>query len=164
VHNVPGASPRLGDFTATPRMITTGILAMAIGSVSAWVAKGLLLLIAFFTNVFFFQRISTAAVSPADNTLGLWILVVPVIGALIIGIMARYGSERIRGHGIPEAIEAHPDQRQPRRTSRRRAEAGVSRDLDWIGRSIRRRRPDHHDRRRDRIAHRAVLPPHERRA
>jgi len=106
VHNVPGASPRLGDFTATPRMITTGILAMAIGSVSAWVAKGLLLLIAFFTNVFFFQRISTAAVSPADNTLGLWILVVPVIGALIIGIMARYGSERIRGHGIPEAIEA----------------------------------------------------------
>jgi len=106
VHNVPGASPRLGDFTATPRMITTGILAMAIGSVSAWVAKGLLLLIAFFTNVFFFQRISTAAVSPADNTLGLWILFVPVIGALIIGIMARYGSERIRGHGIPEAIEA----------------------------------------------------------
>ena len=106
MHNVPGASPRLGDFTATPRMITTGILAMAIGSVSAWVAKGLLLLIAFFTNVFFFQRISTAAVSPADNTLGLWILVVPVIGALIIGIMARYGSERIRGHGIPEAIEA----------------------------------------------------------
>ena len=106
MHNVPGASPRLGDFTATPRMITTGILAMAIGSVSAWVAKGLLLLIAFFTNVFFFQRISTAAVSPADNTLGLWILFVPVIGALIIGIMARYGSERIRGHGIPEAIEA----------------------------------------------------------
>ena len=106
MHNVPGASPRLADFTATPRMITTGILAMAIGSVSAWVAKGLLLLIAFFTNVFFFQRISTAAVSPADNTLGLWILVVPVIGALIIGIMARYGSERIRGHGIPEAIEA----------------------------------------------------------
>ena len=106
MHNVPGASPRLGDFTAMPRMITTGILAMAIGSVSAWVAKGLLLLIAFFTNVFFFQRISTAAVSPADNTLGLWILFVPVIGALIIGIMARYGSERIRGHGIPEAIEA----------------------------------------------------------
>jgi CIC family chloride channel protein len=106
VHNVPGASPRLADFTATPRMITIGFLAIAIGIVSAWVAKGLLLLIAFFTNLFFFQRISTAAASPADNTLGPWILLVPVAGALIIGFMARYGSERIRGHGIPEAIEA----------------------------------------------------------
>ena len=106
MHNVPGASPRLGDFTATPRMITIGLLAIAIGIVSAWVAKGLLLLIAFFTNLFFFQRISTAAASPADNTVGPWILLVPVAGALIIGFMARYGSERIRGHGIPEAIEA----------------------------------------------------------
>ena len=106
MHNLPGASPRLGDFTATPRMITIGCLAIAIGIVSAWVAKGLLLLIGLFTNLFFFQRISTAPVSPADNTLGLWILLVPVAGALIIGFMARYGSERIRGHGIPEAIEA----------------------------------------------------------
>ncbi len=106
MHNVPGASPRLGDFTATPRMITIGTLAIGIGIVSAWVAKLLLLLIAFFTNLFFFQRISVAAVSPADNMLGPWILVVPVVGALIIGLMARYGSERIRGHGIPEAIEA----------------------------------------------------------
>jgi CIC family chloride channel protein len=106
VHNVPDASPRLGDFTATPRIIPIGVLAIAIGIVSAWVANGLLLLIALFTNLFFFHRISTATVSPADTTLGLWILVVPVVGALIIGLMARYGSERIRGHGIPEAIEA----------------------------------------------------------
>ncbi len=106
MHNVPGASPRLGDFTASPRMITISLLAIAIGIVSAWVAKGLLLLIAFFTNLFFFQRISTAAASPADNTLGPWILLVPVAGALVIGFIARYGSERIRGHGIPEAIEA----------------------------------------------------------
>jgi CIC family chloride channel protein len=87
-------------------MVTIGLMAIAIGIVSAWVAKGLLLLISFFTNLFFFQRISTALVSPADNTLGLWVLAVPTIGALIIGLMARYGSERIRGHGIPEAIEA----------------------------------------------------------
>ncbi len=106
MHNVPGASPRLGDFTATPRMLTIGLLAIGIGVISAWVAKGLLLLISFFTNLFFFQRFSAAVSSPADHTLGPWLLAVPVVGALIIGLMARYGSERIRGHGIPEAIEA----------------------------------------------------------
>jgi H+/Cl- antiporter ClcA len=106
MHNVPGTSRRLGDFTATPRMVTVALMAVAIGVVCAYIARGLLLLINFFTNIFFFQRISAAATSPADNTLGLWIVIVPVIGALIIGFMARYGSERIRGHGIPEAIEA----------------------------------------------------------
>ena len=106
MHNVPGTSSRLGDFTATPRMVTVALMAVAIGVVCAYIARGLLLLINFFTNAFFFQRLSAAPASPADNTLGLWIIVVPVIGALIIGFMARYGSERIRGHGIPEAIEA----------------------------------------------------------
>jgi H+/Cl- antiporter ClcA len=105
VHNVPGTSQRLGDFSATPRMVTISVIAIAIGVVSAWVAKGLLLLISLFTNLFFFQRISTAAVSPADNTLGLWILLVPVVGALIIGLMARYGSDRIRGHGIRVVVQ-----------------------------------------------------------
>ena len=56
--------------------------------------------------LFFFQRWSTALVSPAGNHLGIFEIFVPIIGALIIGIMAQYGSERIRGHGIPEAIEA----------------------------------------------------------
>jgi CIC family chloride channel protein len=106
VHNVPGTSDPLADFTATPRMLTIGLLAIGIGIVSAYVAKALLLLIGFFTNLFFFQRLSAAMVSPADNTLGWWVLLVPVAGGLIIGVMARYGSERIRGHGIPEAIEA----------------------------------------------------------
>jgi len=87
-------------------MVTVGLMAVVIGVVCAYVARVLLLLINFFTNLFFFQRISAALVSPVDNTLGLWIVIVPVIGALIIGFMARYGSERIRGHGIPEAIEA----------------------------------------------------------
>lgn len=45
-------------------------------------------------------------VSPAGNHLGVFSVLVPIGGALIIGVMARYGSERIRGHGIPEAIEA----------------------------------------------------------
>jgi H+/Cl- antiporter ClcA len=35
-----------------------------------------------------------------------WTIAIPVVGSLIIGLMARFGSEKIRGHGIPEAIEA----------------------------------------------------------
>ena len=97
---------QLGDFTTTARTIPVGLLAIAIGVVSAVVAKLLLALIDIFTNLFFFHRISTAHVSPADHTLGLLAVGVPVVGALVIGVMARYGSERIRGHGIPEAIEA----------------------------------------------------------
>jgi len=97
---------KLGDFTANPRMVLISLLALFIGVISAFVALILLRLIGLFTNLFFFQRWSTALVSPAGNKLGIFEVLVPVIGALIIGFMARYGSERIRGHGIPEAIEA----------------------------------------------------------
>src|SRR5437762_8658677 len=96
----------LGDFTATPRLLTISLFAVAIGVVGAYVALALLTLIGFFTNVFFFQRFSTALVTPERHALGPLVILVPVAGALIIGFMARYGSERIRGHGIPEAIEA----------------------------------------------------------
>src|SRR4051812_2156903 len=81
-------------------------MAIAIGVIASYVALALLRLIGLFTNLFFYQRWSTALVSPAANHLGALEIVVPVFGALIIGLMARYGSERIRGHGIPEAIEA----------------------------------------------------------
>ena len=96
----------LADFTATPRLLMIAVFAIAIGIVSAYVALALLTLIGFFTNLFFFQRFSTALVTPEGHTLGPWVILVPVAGALVIGVMARYGSERIRGHGIPEAIEA----------------------------------------------------------
>lgn len=95
---------KLGDFTATGRIIPISLLAIGIGVLSAFVALILLRLIGLFTNLFFFQRWSTDLVSPVGNRLGLWEIFVPVIGALIIGAMARFGSERIRGHGIPEAI------------------------------------------------------------
>ena len=81
-------------------------MAVAVGVVSAFVAKALLALIGFFTNLFFFHRVSTDLVSPAASDIGAWVILIPVAGALIIGVMARYGSDRIRGHGIPEAIEA----------------------------------------------------------
>jgi H+/Cl- antiporter ClcA/predicted transcriptional regulator len=96
----------LGDFTTTPRVIPISALAMVIGVVCAFVALALLRLIGLFTNLFYFGRWSTSLVSPAGNHLGLYSVLVPVAGALIIGVMARYGSERIRGHGIPEAIES----------------------------------------------------------
>ena len=100
------ATEKLGDFTMTPRAFFISALAMGIGFVGAWVALALLRLIGLFTNLFFFQRWGSALVSPASNRLGYWEVLVPVVGSLIVGLMARYGSERIRGHGIPEAIEA----------------------------------------------------------
>ena len=96
----------LGDFTTTLRVVPISLLAMGIGVLCAYVALVLLRLIGLFTNVFYFGRWSTAMVSPAGNHLGIYSLLVPIGGALIIGVMARYGSERIRGHGIPEAIES----------------------------------------------------------
>ncbi len=79
---------------------------MVIGVVCAFVALVLLRLIGLFTNLFYFGRWSTTMVSPVGNHLGVYSVLVPIAGALIIGVMARYGSERIRGHGIPEAIES----------------------------------------------------------
>src|SRR5690348_2630108 len=105
-----GAPPRspaaLADFTASWRMVTLAFIALALGVVGALLAVVLLRAIALFTNIFFFGRISLDAVSPAANHLGPWVILVPVVGGLIIGLMARFGSERIRGHGIPEALEA----------------------------------------------------------
>jgi len=88
----------VGDFTTNRRVIPIALLALAVGAVSAFVALALLRLIGLFTNLFFFQRWSTASVSPAAHTLG--------AAAAVAVLMARYGSERIRGHGIPEALEA----------------------------------------------------------
>jgi chloride channel protein, CIC family len=79
---------------------------MGIGALCAFVALALLRLIGLFTNLFYFGRWSTTMVSPVGNHLGVYSVLVPIAGALVIGVMARYGSERIRGHGIPEAIEA----------------------------------------------------------
>ncbi|MBV8879998.1 MAG: chloride channel protein, partial [Planctomycetaceae bacterium] len=104
--DTPGAPARLGDFTATPRLLLLCVFALAIGAVSTAVAFALLKLIGLFTNLFYFHRISTDLMRPADSLLGIASVAVPVVGALLIGLMARFGSDRIRGHGIPEALEA----------------------------------------------------------
>lgn len=100
------SSGRLGDFTTTLRVIPISAMAVGIGIIGAYVALWLLKLIYFFTGISFYQRITFQPISPAGHHLGLWVLVVPVIGGLIVGLMGHYGSERIRGHGIPEALEA----------------------------------------------------------
>ena len=95
-----------GDYAANARLVQIGAIAAFVGMLSVATAYLLLHLIRIFTNLFFYQTLSDAFHSPAENTLGLWVIALPVIGGLIIGLMARYGSEQIRGHGIPEAIEA----------------------------------------------------------
>ena len=140
-----------------------GLMAVGIGFICAFVALALLKLIAFFTNLFFFQRLSLAPASPADNTLGLFVILVPVAGALD---HRPDGPLRIRTHPRPwhpRGDRGHPHQRQPGRAEGRAAQADLVRDLDRLGRPVRRRGSDHHDRRRDRVADRAVLSSHERR-
>jgi H+/Cl- antiporter ClcA/CBS domain-containing protein len=94
------------DFSLNARLPWMLGIATGIGLLSTLAAFVLLNLIYLFTNLFFYGSFSFANRSPANNTLGAWVIVIPVIGGLIVGLMARYGSEKIRGHGIPEAIEA----------------------------------------------------------
>src|SRR5689334_320980 len=96
----------LGDFSTTLRVLPISALAIGIGVLCAFVALVLLRLIGLFTNLFYYGHWGSKLVSPAGNHLGWYSVLVPVGGGLIVGLMARYGSERIRGHGIPEAIEA----------------------------------------------------------
>jgi H+/Cl- antiporter ClcA/CBS-domain-containing membrane protein len=87
------------------RTVLVALLAIVIALGAGLVAQLLTALIALITNVAFYHEISLVARSPAGARIGAWVLVVPVIGALIIGVMARYGSAAIRGHGIPEVME-----------------------------------------------------------
>jgi H+/Cl- antiporter ClcA len=96
----------LRDFSADRRLLLLAAMAVVVGTAGAGAAWLLLRLINLATNLAYFGRWSAAPVSIADNHLGLFAALVPVAGCLIIGLMARYGSEKIRGHGIPEAIEA----------------------------------------------------------
>jgi CIC family chloride channel protein len=102
----PALAAELGDFTANRRVLPLALLAILVGLLGAGAAFALLKLIGLFTNLFFFHRVRFDMPAPAGSPLGPWMAVVPVVGSLIIGLMARYGSERIRGHGIPEALEA----------------------------------------------------------
>jgi chloride channel protein, CIC family len=102
----PGPVAPLRDFTADRRVLILAALAIVVGSAGAGAAWALSRLINLVTNLAYFGTLSAAPSNVADNTLGLSAALIPVAGCLVIGLMARYGSEKIRGHGIPEAIEA----------------------------------------------------------
>lgn len=95
----------LGDFTTTPSLLRLVPLGIAVGALGAGISLALLDMIGFFTNLLYYQRVSLALVSPNANSLGAIAVVIPIGGGLIVGLMARFGSEQIRGHGIPEAME-----------------------------------------------------------
>ena len=95
-----------GSGPAQFRLALVSFLAGGIGLVAGGIAWILYKLIGLFTNLFFFHRVETAFVSPRMSHLGAWVIFIPVIGGLIVGFMAKYGSSKIKGHGIPEAMEA----------------------------------------------------------
>ncbi len=100
----PGMDRR-GDFQVPPTTVLITLLAIPLGIVVSGVALALLDLIALFTHLFYTGTVSTVLSAPDTAPLGVLSVLVPVAGGLIVGVMAKVGSERIRGHGIPEAME-----------------------------------------------------------
>jgi chloride channel protein, CIC family len=87
------------------RSMVIVLLSIGVAALVAVIARALVYLIGLITNLAFFGKVSADFASPAANTLGLWVIAVPVAGSVIVGLRARYGSKAIRGHGIPEAME-----------------------------------------------------------
>ena len=105
----PGSKERvrhLADFTSDPRLLVLAGMALIVGSGGAFAALVLVKLIALVTNVVWFGAFSTVPAIMASAARTPWMVAAPILGGLVIGCMARFGSEKIRGHGIPEAIEA----------------------------------------------------------
>jgi len=94
------------DFDQDARLALMTLMAVVIGLAATGGAWLLLAMIRLFTNLFFYQSLSLVQRSPAGHHLGAWVIAVPALGGLIVGLMARLGTDKIRGHGIPEAIEA----------------------------------------------------------
>jgi CIC family chloride channel protein len=107
---IAATGAQVGDTTlAEPaqfRMVLVSFLAAGIGLVAGGIAFLLYRLIGLLTNISFYGRFVADFTSARHNHLGLWVIAIPVIGGLIVGVMAKYGSSKIRGHGIPEAMEA----------------------------------------------------------
>jgi chloride channel protein, CIC family len=96
---------KLRDYSADSRILYVSVLAAGLGAVSAVAAWALLEMIALSTNAFYFHRLSVKEVDPWQAGRHWWLVLMPVLGGLIVGLIARYLSPRVRGHGMPEAVE-----------------------------------------------------------
>ncbi|MHB1856951.1 MAG: chloride channel protein, partial [Acidobacteriaceae bacterium] len=100
--------PKKGFFGVAlePEVVKVSAYALLVGLIGGLVAQGLLELIYLFTNIFFYGKLSFAITYPAHNHLGLWVILIPPIGGLAVGFMIHYWEPTLKGHGIPEAMEA----------------------------------------------------------
>jgi CIC family chloride channel protein len=89
-----------------PEVIKVCGCALVVGLVAGLVAEALLQLIYFFTNLFFYGKLSFAVTSPAHHHLGAWVILIPPIGGFLVGLMIYYWEPTLKGHGIPEAMES----------------------------------------------------------
>jgi chloride channel protein, CIC family len=103
---VPAGKTHEFGVALEPEVVKLCIYGLFIGFIGGLVAQGLLELIYLFTNIFFFGRWSFAISYPAHNHLGAWVILIPPIGGLLVGLMIYYWEPTLRGHGIPEAMEA----------------------------------------------------------
>src|SRR5205823_10175583 len=108
----PSLGPSLSEARVPPeralvdgRVVYICVLSILIAGAAGFVAQALTRLIGLVTNLSFYGSVSTVFTSPAANRLGPLVILVPIAGAVVVGLMARYGSAAIRGHGIPEAME-----------------------------------------------------------
>jgi CIC family chloride channel protein len=101
-----GTQQDAGQTPARFRLGVISLLAAAVGVIAGFVAFLLYNLIGLFTNLAFYHVWSFHFRSPAENQLGAWVIVIPVVGGIVVGFMAKHGSPKIKGHGIPEAMEA----------------------------------------------------------
>ncbi|MGH9615639.1 MAG: chloride channel protein [Acidobacteriaceae bacterium] len=100
--------PKKGQYgiALEPEIVRMCFYALLVGLIGGLVAQGLLELIYLFTNIFFYGKFSFAITNPSNNHLGLWIILIPALGGLVVGIMVHYWEPTLKGHGIPEAMEA----------------------------------------------------------
>ena len=89
-----------------PSVLTTSGFALLVGFIGGLVAQGLLELIYLFTNIFFYGHWSFTMTFPVHHHLGAWVILIPPIGGLLVGVMIHYWEPTLKGHGIPEAMEA----------------------------------------------------------
>ncbi len=134
------------------RMVLISFLAAAIGLLAGLIAFVLYKLIGLFTNIFFYHRFVADFPSARHNQLGLWVILIPVIGGIIVGFMAKYGSSKDQRARHSRGDGSGAGQSQPHRAPSRDSEADFRRDCDRHRRTVRRRRSDHSDRRRSRFA------------